>query len=1194
MTGNFGKEYQDIFIEVIARNDEFDIRSYYTFIGLSAAKITTDNVKMYRSDNNGTIDFGSIEASNTHRAVHLAYNAWKFCKNNNVHLNNGLSIRIQNNFKSAFFLPNKINGLNSAVLAGLFAAQYGGPLVGLGTGLATSIIFRNPHIFVRESDLESESSIYHEFGHFVMWNVQNTKWVDLGTGSFASHGRKREANSRIAWTEGWADGFMNMVDAYYQNDDNEYGLDNALNFDNRLRDNTYSFNNGIHSEYNVACALFDFWDGDFLNQNSYNQWDDFGQDYLDIPFEVLTKPMEGLGVIDNFGDYFNSLTTILINPIDKSEAGNILRLNHLTADASNYNFFTSNNLPFHNNDHGHGNLATQEFFKKDVTFYNSGAYFQTTHAISYFNQPADNVITSNGGVFTDAISVGFDFQNLFIRSNSNIKNQLRFVRRANITVFNGGNLIIGNDNGTNPCELAISDQAYLQFRTGGKMTIKSGSSLRIAEGSTFKTDGNVHIIVEDGAKIIIDEGAYLCLSNSTTFDFQGGFDDLELNPHHKSVSEFSKLKIGVNALNSDGCYSFEDLYSYNYNVNLVQNRPLDCTTGHFEFEITNIQSLPYDAQICWSFPEHWTVNSFTNCSRWAYPIGGSVNSWGNSDFIGGEVKVVITSSLGIQELSYTIANKPTPTITSNKGNELTICQDNSQGDLIISASNPNSSSNFTFQWSNQWGLNHQIINTSTTSTMRFNTPQWSVDPQYVSVTATNDDGCVSDPLNITIKPKVNGWIASRMWTKNTNQYQALNTTNKKANIISEKKGNIYYVGNDNKIYTYTYDNSFGAWRNYALPKTNPIQDAAGPLLMIEPIGGERTIYYVTTSGDIHVLEASNSSTDFITNSSLNINSSIVNPESSVLSWSINQNGGRDIIYTNGSNVRNGQGVLLSYNNSALAFGGNNIIHRDGFLYFRSTNGKMNAFNYISQNLMQFNNQTIDAQSDLAIDDYGNIWFTKWSQMNYFDTQNNAFNGVNAYNSSGKISINKETGVVYFVDSQNRFAQIYFNAGINNWDTNVIGLSNSSTGGTSIMFSNPNLFFTNSSGYIWDLFYFIIDCSPAIFRADLEALKNPEAYLEVGEYRGSQESKFSNGSINLYPNPVQGNVFNLDYTLNNTAIVDISILDMQGKLIKRLQNSNEESGDYQKTFEVNVSPGVYLLNFSQNGSKSQTLKLVVTK
>jgi len=93
---------------------------------------------------------------------------------------------------------------------------------------------------------------------------------------------------------------------------------------------------------------------------------------------------------------------------------------------------------------------------------------------------------------------------------------------------------------------------------------------------------------------------------------------------------------------------------------------------------------------------------------------------------------------------------------------------------------------------------------------------------------------------------------------------------------------------------------------------------------------------------------------------------------------------------------------------------------------------------------------------------------------------------------------------------------------------------------------------------------------------------------VGLTEASVRKSIKNGSIQVYPNPSSG-IANVELNLVNQANLTISILTMDGKLIKSL-NDSYVSGRSVVTFE-GLSQGVYIVRVSENVSFN-TFKLIV--
>ena len=92
-----------------------------------------------------------------------------------------------------------------------------------------------------------------------------------------------------------------------------------------------------------------------------------------------------------------------------------------------------------------------------------------------------------------------------------------------------------------------------------------------------------------------------------------------------------------------------------------------------------------------------------------------------------------------------------------------------------------------------------------------------------------------------------------------------------------------------------------------------------------------------------------------------------------------------------------------------------------------------------------------------------------------------------------------------------------------------------------------------------------------------------------------DNKVNNNKImnSVYPNPASSNM-TVDYTVENTGNVEISILDQLGRelnLFSGLQNA----GNYVKTFELNsiLNSGAYYLKIKIN-NRAEISKIAVVK
>jgi hypothetical protein len=1110
-------------------------------------------------DDNGNVDLGTIEGLNEHKAVSLAYKAWEFCEAQGLSIDKGLSVLY-------YDVENPNDG-----------AYY-------------NAVTKN--IYCPSNAAIDESTIYHEFGHFVMDIVQKDKISLADPGG--SHSFSSDLIPAQAWTEGWANAFEAMVDAYHRNYDNEYGLFgwgpgvSPINIDLYNSAVIKSVSNGFHTEYAVACSIFDFWDGAFLGGNT---WSDYGQDQINLSFKEIIAPFDDYAP-DDFFEYFERL--LARSPLNtnlklRSEAGNILRLNEMVRHVSSYELIYdsgSTKLRWEFNDDGNGTIATGPVQRttQNETNYVVLIPYITTYKMVYYNPGANFDIAATANMnFTDPIASGPNIKNLTYRSSTSVLRTGTTYGRANISVLNNGNVFIGGVNGANPFELIIGEQTYMNIQSGGIVTIRKGSTLRIQKNGTLRMHGGATMIIEDGAKLIVETNAYLCLSSSTNIQVLGNFStSLQVSVYQKGVHSFTQLNP------SYVCEGLEELFPYNYSgMSLQKIGNVNCVNGQFQFKVTG--AFPINAQnpkICWAFPSEWTVNSNPNCESWATDAGGSVNDWGNKNYAPGEVKVLISSSLGLQSFSYYVAPVSYPVLTSLSDNPYYICQTDVKGGVKIQAAG-GVGSTYNFTWTNHWGLNHTITNTANSSNLKFVSPQWSTSAQTAQIIATDANGCTSAPLAVTVYPNSNGWTSAPMYTSSQNQHSTMSETNPYAKYVSEQKGNVYYVGNDHKIYTYTY--VVNAWQNYAIPQGASVANAAGPIIMKELSPGNRILYYVGTDGKIYALEATGGSATWTANSSLTINAGITSfPEWSKLAL-VKKGANTVLVYEkNGSLYDETNALLTNISNVGVSInGGLEIASFNNVIFYRKQ-GYFAKYNMDTRIETVYSTMYVDEYSDLSASNSGDVWFTQWGTMYNYNWFTNNFTGVwDAYNQSQNFSINKTSGVVYFA-KLNDFYQLYYSASSNSWKTNKIGYGYPNG---AIHFSNPNVFY-NSGSYVHDLFYYLQGCEPSIFKTgDLEFSTGPEDYLDLGKPRINEENN-DKIKITVFPQPANDGNFVVSYTLGVETKVKIELYDITGKLMQNLSSNSQTEGHHEESFNVNVADGIYLVRLNTESGLNTTKKLII--
>ena len=176
----------------------------------------------------------------------------------------------------------------------------------------------------------------HEFGHYVMWHAQGKKWLNPLEASFAVHYREtNSADSKLAWTEGFANAFSRIVDNWSFMDDQEGGSDNVFSpsveapnsFGNPtcnggagITCNGQATSHGFFSEDYIDHIFYDLWDGPTGLTKGPNAatrtgfvHDDSGIDNVELSFAAIMEPILDTeteyqaSLIDNIVDYHSRL-----------------------------------------------------------------------------------------------------------------------------------------------------------------------------------------------------------------------------------------------------------------------------------------------------------------------------------------------------------------------------------------------------------------------------------------------------------------------------------------------------------------------------------------------------------------------------------------------------------------------------------------------------------------------------------------------------------------------------------------------------------------------------------------------------------------------------------------------------------------------------------------------------------------------
>ena len=121
---------------------------------------------------------------------------------------------------------------------------------------------------------------------------------------------------------------------------------------------------------------------------------------------------------------------------------------------------------------------------------------------------------------------------------------------------------------------------------------------------------------------------------------------------------------------------------------------------------------------------------------------------------------------------------------------------------------------------------------------------------------------------------------------------------------------------------------------------------------------------------------------------------------------------------------------------------------------------------------------------------------------------------------------------------------------------------------------------------------VIDANGTILSSDVNPNFGSEAIDNFGADAAVSIDDLTINNIAIYPNPVNNNA-NIDFTLTESSIVNVSIVNVLGETVKN-NEYNLVSGNHQIDFDVtNISTGVYFIQLDING-QTTTQKITIAK
>lgn len=544
-------------IQVVGETDDYGINARMSVWNVNSlgnkVRINSDKetVNEGTTGNPIVVDFdlsGNNGERRAIRAMHWACNGYRYFDEQGVDLQAGLTVVINNNYDGSFYwAPAKTLHISH-----------------------TSV---------------NENTVYHEFGHHTMKLLQgnNFTWPVGWDPEIFTHGWGRENTHKLAWAESWANFVQAVLDAAYWEEDDEYSWDGNASLEEK--DDFNAIENGFRSEYYIATALYDLWDGpsnitgplpspsgfhEIPNSGGLHAWNDtrpgttptflynlrrslFNTEHIynltdDVEFtfaEICAPLIEIANTIyeyEDIGAYYSQLISdktiediVKINKIFREndvllnvqEYDNGIGIGTLSSD----NLFTT--------------IETEDFFEwKNRAIIATGilggipaalliaiaADFPVIEMdVNYHNPLTTNIYSISPTVsntnITDFLWIGSKNPTEIREASLLLNLQLVGSSSKNATFTLCGKTLIEVNDGS---IVLGGDHTTTAKETTAKFIIEDGALLDIAAGQDLIINNNSEIVIKSGGTLIIRDNSNLIMGENTKITVEnGGFLTIE-------------------------------------------------------------------------------------------------------------------------------------------------------------------------------------------------------------------------------------------------------------------------------------------------------------------------------------------------------------------------------------------------------------------------------------------------------------------------------------------------------------------------------------------------------------------------------------------------------------------------------------------------------------------------------------------
>jgi hypothetical protein len=422
-------------------------------------------------------------------------------------------------------------------------------------------------IHLEYSSSKNKYVTLHEFGHGIMDKLQGTFTFPYGENGVSPHRWNEGNSSSLAWSEGWANAMAMILNAVSREDYNGiYGQDLGSTYEKRKHfswpdEGFDGINNGLRSEYYIACAIYDLWDGpgkglpemipnysDYSsipdqhgwkdrkledgewvpNERGWESIDDVELELIEICQPLIEHPTDdgiespttcggyfGEGKIENIQDYYLFLLDLVDDCNIKADISRTFRENRVLWNIPeyewgwNYSCMSSDfiNEPKYKDEQGYLHL--------DISGYGpTSASWTDTWVLNFLNENTSNSFEHSAWSdvdynITDPLRLGIqdEYSDVYRESELFLNNQFETVEIIQSAEHGDYETCGGVDIDVRNGKLELGGS-----ETTASLTINDGSKLFLREHGELVVNDNSTLIIECGATLVYQEGASIVLN----------------------------------------------------------------------------------------------------------------------------------------------------------------------------------------------------------------------------------------------------------------------------------------------------------------------------------------------------------------------------------------------------------------------------------------------------------------------------------------------------------------------------------------------------------------------------------------------------------------------------------------------------------------------------------------------------------